>query len=135
MHPIIPGRPRPTPPLPSTAPRAATAPSARRAPSAARLARLAALESEQPRLALAYLSSYRPRVFDAVLDAVEPSARPGTEDTTDQEPFCARCGAPVGIFLAHGPDYRHYRGPLTETSKPKPYKTDHSPLIAWRPAA
>ncbi len=44
------------------------------------------------------------------------------------------CGAPVGIFLAHGTDYRHYRGILTATSKPRPYKTDHAPVISWRPA-
>jgi ribosomal protein S27AE len=102
-----------------------------RDPSGGRLARLTALDPEQPRQALAFLSGYQPGVFDAILDAVEP----GTQNTTDQEPFCARCGAPVGIFLAHGQDYRHYRGVLTATSKPKPYKTDHAPVLAWRPAA
>jgi ribosomal protein S27AE len=129
MQPIIPDHPRDTPPLP------ASGPPGRCAPSGGRLARLAALDPEQRRLALAFLSGYRPRVFDAILDAVEPPARPGTQDAVDQEPFCARCGAPVGIFLAHGKDYRHYRGVLTATSKPKPYKAGHAPVIAWRRAA
>jgi hypothetical protein len=40
----------------------------------------------------------------------------------------------VGIFLAHGPDSRHYRGVVTATSKPKPYKADHVPVVAWRRA-
>jgi hypothetical protein len=42
------------------------------------------------------------------------------------------CGAPVGIFLAHGKDYRHYRGVFSATSRPRPYKADHAPVIAWR---
>jgi ribosomal protein S27AE len=116
-------------PLPASAPRE------RRAPSGGRLGRLAALDPGQPRLALIFLSAYRPRVFDAILDAVESPVRPGPENTTDREPFCVRCGAPVGIFLAHGKDYRHYRGVLTATSKPKPYKAGHVPVIAWRRAA
>jgi hypothetical protein len=41
----------------------------------------------------------------------------------------------VGIFLAHGKEYRHYRDIITATSKPKPYKADHAPVIAWRRAA
>jgi hypothetical protein len=129
MQPIIPDQPRDTPPLPASGERE------RRAPSGGRLARLAALDPEQPRQALIFLSGYRPRVFDVILDAVEPPARPGAENATDREPFCARCGAPVGIFLAHGQDYRHYRGVLTATSKPKPYKADHVPVVAWRRAA
>jgi ribosomal protein S27AE len=128
MQPIITDQPSATR-LPAPAPRG------RRAPSGGRLARLAALDPEQPRLTLVFLFGYRPHVFDVILDAVEPPARPGTETTTDREPFCARCGAPVGIFLAHGQDYRHYRGVLTATSKPKPYKADHTPVIAWRRAA
>jgi hypothetical protein len=129
MRPIIPDQPSGTPPLPASDSRES------RDPSGGRLARLAVLDPEQPRQALIFLSGYRPRVFDAILDAVEPPARPSPEDSTDREPFCARCGAPVGIFLAHGQGYRHYRGVLTATSKPKPYKADHAPVIAWRPAA
>lgn len=60
--------------------------------------RLAALDPEQLPLALAFLSGYYPRVFDAILEAVEPCHGPRTEDETPgREPFCVKCGAPVGI--------------------------------------
>lgn len=126
----IPAHPYGAPPLP------ASDPEERRVQALKRVARLAALDPEQPWMALAFLSGYHPRVFDAILDAVEPCADDGIgDDTQGQEPFCLKCGAPVGIFLAHGKGYRHYRGVLTPTSKPRPYKADHIPVVAWRPAA
>ena len=86
-------------------------------------------------MALTFLSGYHPRVFDAILNAVEPCAETGDGgEAAGQEPFCVLYGAPVGIFLTHGKEYRHYRGVLTATSKPRPYKADHAPVIAWRPA-
>jgi hypothetical protein len=105
------------------------------AESADRLARLKALEPEQLPMALAFLIGYHPRVFDAMLAAVEP-CRPlaAADEPLAQEPYCVKCDAPVGIFLAHGKDYRHYRGVVTATSKPRPYKADHKPVIGWRPA-
>ena len=104
-------------------------------PAPADVASPTVLDPEQLPLALAFLSGYYPRVFDAVLEAVEPSDSPGTEDETPgREPFCVEC-APVGVFLAHGREYRHYRGVLITTSKPRPYKTDHAPQVGWRPAA
>jgi hypothetical protein len=96
-----------------------------------RLARLAVLDPEQLPLALAFLAGYHPQVFDAALSAVEPCA---SKHAPDLEPFCVRCGLPVGIFLAHGKDYRHYQGVVTATSKPRPYKADHAPVVGWRPA-
>jgi hypothetical protein len=97
------------------------------------LARIAALDPEQPPLALAFLAGYYPAVFEAVLEAAEHCDGPGAEDETPgHEPFCVKCGAPVGVFLAHGREYRHYRGILTATSKPRPYKTDHAPVVGWR---
>ena len=109
-------------------------PEERRARRREDLARLAALDPEQLPLALAFLSGYHPKVFDAVMEAVEPCDGP-QDSTPAQEPFCLKCGAPVGIFLAHGKEYRHYRGILGPTSKPKPYKADHVPIIAWRRTA
>jgi hypothetical protein len=103
-----------------------------RAESAARAASLKALDPEQLPMALAFLIGYHPRVFDAILAAVEPCASPG--QTPTQEPFCVKCDAPVAIFLAHGKDYMHYRGAVTATSKPRPYKADHKPVVGWRPA-
>lgn len=113
----------------------ASGPEERRARAREDLARLAALDPEQLSLALAFLSGYHPRVFDAVLEAVEPcDGHRAGEATPEQEPFCLKCGDPVGIFLAHGQEYRHYRGILGATGKPKPYKTDHAPVVAWRRA-
>ena len=130
MRPIIPERPRSAPSLPASSPEECLA------KDRERLARLTALDPEQPHMALVFLTGYHPAVFDAILDAVEPCGQNDTQDDqADQEPFCAACGAPVGIFLAHGKNYRHYRGVLTPTSKPRPYKADHAPVIAWRPAA
>ncbi len=112
-----------------------SAPEERRAQASERLARLAALDPEQLPMALTFLSGYHPRVFDAILNAVEPCAKTGDNGgPAEQKPFCVLCGASVGIFLAHGGDYRHYRGVLTATSKPRPYKADHAPVVAWRPA-
>jgi ribosomal protein S27AE len=113
----------------------ASGPEERRARARQDLARIAALDPEQPPLALAFLAGYYPAVFEAVLEAVGPCDSPEAEETPDQDPFCVKCGALVGVFLAHGREYRHYRGVRTATSKPRPYKTDHSPVVGWRPAA
>jgi hypothetical protein len=96
-----------------------------------RTARLAAVDPGQPVLALHFLIGYQPRAFDAAMDAAEPDGA-GAADTAGEEPYCVRCGAPAGIFAAHGPGYRHYKGVLTATSKPRPYKADHKPVIGWR---
>jgi hypothetical protein len=100
-----------------------------RAESADRMARLKALDPERLPMALTFLSGYHPRVFHAILDAVEPGS---TDETPDQEPFCVKCDNPVGVFPAHGKEYMHYRGVVTATSKPRPYKADHKPVIGWR---
>jgi hypothetical protein len=67
------------------------------------------------------------------MDAVEPGGV-GAADTVEEEPYCLLCRAPVGIFQAHGPDYRHYKAVLTATSKPKRRKATTSPVIGWRAA-
>jgi hypothetical protein len=106
----------------------ASTPEGRCVQATERLARLAALDPEQVPMALTFLSGYHPRVFDAILNAVEPCAESGSrDDTADQEPFCVRCGAPVAIFLSHGKDYRHYRGVLTTASSPSPTKPTTPP--------
>ena len=106
-------------------------PAARKAHKDDRVARLAALDPEQLPLALSFLIGYLPPAFDAALEAVEPEP---IENTPEMEPFCRRCGARVGVFLAHGKDYKHYRGIVTPTSKPRPYRADHAPVVGWRPA-
>jgi hypothetical protein len=107
-------------------------PAERRAQDKDRMARLAVLDPEQLPLALAFLAGYLPFAFDAALEAAEP---PMGEREQELEPFCTKCGVRVGEFLAHGPGYRHYRGVVTATSKPRPYKADHRVALGWRPAA
>ena len=68
-------------------------------------------------MALVFLIGHSPAIFDAILDAVEPRGEDGIQDApADQEPYCVTCATPAGIFLAHGKEYRHYRGALTATS-------------------
>ena len=109
----------------------ASSPKDRATQTADRMMRISTLDPEQFPLALAFLAGYHPRALDAALDAVEPPAR---DEGPDMEPYCRACDAPLGIFRAHGPDYRHYRGVVSATSKPRPYKADHKPVIGWRPA-
>lgn len=96
-----------------------------------RAARLASLDPEQFSLALWFLLGYLPAAVDAALEAVEPC---GGDPEPEMEPYCVSCGAQVGIFRAHGPEYRHFKGVLSEVSKPRPYKADHAPKVGWRPA-
>lgn len=109
----------------------ASSPKERAAQAAERMTRIRSLDPEQLPLALTFLVGYHPLALDAALNAIEPPAR---DDGADMEPYCQACNAPVGVFLAHGPDYRHYRGVVSATSKPRPYKADHKPMIGWRPA-
>ena len=106
-------------------------PAERRAQDKDRMTRLAGLDPEQLPLALAFLAGYLPFAFDAALEATDP---PVEEREPDLEPYCTKCGVHVGEFLAHGPGYRHYRGIVTATSKPRPYKVDHAVALGWRPA-
>ena len=107
-------------------------PEERAAQAAGRMTRINSLDPEQLPLALAFLVGYHPLVLDAALDAVEPPAR---DSDTEMEAYCQICDAPLGVFLAHGPEYRHYRGVVTAVSKPRPYKAGHKAVIGWRPTA
>jgi hypothetical protein len=80
--------------------------------------------------ALAYLAGYSPAAFDTILDALGPSDHAPDEDT-DEVPYCVTCGAPLGIFMADGPYYRHYREGDDDDQR---YSVDHFTIIGWRPA-
>jgi hypothetical protein len=100
-----------------------------------RLSRLAALVSDRMTEALTWLAGDSPMVFDAMLDATEPCADDDTPDPADNpEPFCAVCGADVGIFLRFGLDWRHYRGDGTTVGLIELFDPGHAAVIAWRPA-
>jgi hypothetical protein len=79
------------------------------AAKARRMARLGALDAERLYLSLAFLAGYRPRAFDAALDATEPCAGDEPDPAREPEPFCTVCGANVGIFWMLGGEWRHYR--------------------------
>jgi hypothetical protein len=101
-----------------------------------RLDRLAAIDPERKEMALMFLSSYAPEVFDAVLGATEPFiAGPvtGYSLADDAEPYCTACGASAGVFPALGDGWRHYRGDGS-TAKAQSYHAGHAPVIGWRPA-
>jgi hypothetical protein len=128
-----PGQPAPA----SAATRTASA-DTRVAEAHERLNLLAAIDAECKTLALAFVLGSHPVLFDQALDAATDALFPAASTRPDEasaEPYCLICGAPVGIFLAHGGEYRHFRGILTATSKPRPYKADHKPVVGWRPAA
>jgi hypothetical protein len=100
-----------------------------------RLTRLAALDTDRMATALTWLAGYSPTVFDATLNATEPCADDDTPDPADNpEPFCAVCGADVGIFLRFGLDWRHYRGDGTTAGLIELFDPGHASVIAWRPA-
>src|SRR5262245_49325701 len=76
---------------------------------ARRVERLRALDPERLFTSLEFLAGYRPRVFDAALDATEPGAGGGPDPSREPEPFCTVCGADAGIFWLLGEEWRHYR--------------------------
>ena len=93
------------------------------------MSRLASMNPEDMSYALAYLAEYSPGAFDAILDAIGPTdCLPDSE--ADEEPYCASCGAPLGIFVADGPYYRHYRD--TQDGDRQRYSIDHPAVIGWR---
>jgi hypothetical protein len=53
----------------------------------------------------------------------------------DLDPYCAACGALVGIFRGHGDGWRHYRGEGTVASPVELYDAGHEPAVAWREPA
>lgn len=132
---IFPQPGRVAPVMPATAFPVGPAPALAQPDRIDRIDRLAALTPEDKTAGLVWVALHAPATYDAMLDALEADARDDAAAVSEEpEPYCLLCDAPVGIFLAHGSDYRHYRGVLTATSKPRPYKADHPPVIAWRPA-
>ena len=97
-----------------------------------RLERLRLLDIEQLSMTLAFLAGYRPAVFDAVLDAVEPCEDDGCALGEEPEPYCRSCDAPVGIFLGHGTDWRHFRADDGSDGRALVYEAGHPPVIGWR---
>jgi hypothetical protein len=98
-------------------------------PSDDMLFRLHDLTPDQIEAGLMWLAGYDPEVFSATLDAARTwDSGSGEETQIDWAPYCAICGARIGVFAAQGGDYRHYRG----EANPESYEANHAPVIGWR---
>ena len=96
-----------------------------------RLLRLDSLDRNDMTCALTFLAEFSPAAFDTILDALGPADRT-PDDETDEVPYCATCDAPLGIFMADGPYYRHYQETDDDYQR---YSADHPTVIGWRRAA
>ena len=105
---------------------------AHQADAPARLRRLDTLDPGDMADALTYLAEYSPGALDFILDVIGPADRM-LEGGAEDEPFCKACNAPLGMFAADGPYYRHYRE--TKDGDAQRYSVDHPTDIAWRQSA
>jgi hypothetical protein len=92
--------------------------------------RLARATVEDMESALAFLSMIDPEAFEIALTAATP---PADEIPEDEEPVsvCRECGAPVGIFLAHGLQWQHFRGDAATTGDQEIYDSGHPAEAGW----
>lgn len=102
-----------------------------------RLELLGVMDEDDLRTSLAWLASHDPALFDAALvrdrKMVERlEERLDEQYQNDAEPYCATCGATIGIFQGHGDAWRHYRGEGTAASPVGLFDAGHEPVIAWR---
>jgi hypothetical protein len=99
--------------------------------------RLARATAEQADAALAYLSAIDPLMFEIAMDAADliTGMAPRDEAAGDDEavPVCRRCGAQVGIFPDHGPEWQRFRGDWTTSGAQEIYNPGHHPAeVTWR---
>jgi hypothetical protein len=97
-----------------------------------RISRLAALDPEDTVAGLLWLAMNFPAACDAMLDKTEFDAVDDEDPCQEPEPFCAECGASIGIFLRHGTNWRHYLGDNTVTGQVEMFDPGHDPVVAWR---
>ena len=104
--------------------------------------RLAKASAEEMESALAFLSMIDPEAFEIAFNAVTPRVTKVTKVTgvtedgeapEDEEPIpvCRECGAPVGIFLAHGLAWRHFRGDSATAGTQEIYDPGHPAEATW----
>jgi hypothetical protein len=115
--------------------------------SAERLELLGVMDPDDLRSSLAFIISQHPAVFDASLARdrklverlTDRLGRAGSAED-DLEPYCARCGADIGIFWGHGEGWHHYRTGTDDCSVSgtgiEIYVPDdeHAPAVSWAPA-
>jgi hypothetical protein len=92
--------------------------------------RLAGASAKDMEAALAFLSMIDPEAFEIALTAATPPADQIPEDE-EPLPVCRRCGAPVGIFLAHGLQWQHFHGDSATSGTQKIYHPGHPAEVGW----
>jgi hypothetical protein len=80
--------------------------------------------------ALAFLSMIDPEAFEIAFTAVAPRADQVPEDE-EPIPVCRQCGALVGIFLAHGLQWQHFRGDGTTSGTQEIHDPGHPAQVTW----
>jgi hypothetical protein len=95
--------------------------------------RLARASVEEMESALAFLSMIDPEAFAIAFTAVAPHAHENAAAPEDEEPFpvCHACGALVGIFLAHGLQWQHFRGAAATSGTQEIYDPGHPAEVTW----
>jgi hypothetical protein len=98
--------------------------------------RLARASVEDMVSALAFLSMIDPEAFEIAFTAVATRTDEIPENSMaleDEEPVpvCRECGAPVGIFLAHGLRWQHYRGDGITSGTQQIYDPGHPAEATW----
>jgi hypothetical protein len=96
-----------------------------------RIDRIAALSQEDTAAGLLWLAMNFPAVCDAMLDKAEFDAIDDEYPGDEPDPFCAECGAAIGIFLRYGTDWRHYRGDGAAIGQIELLDPGHEPVVAW----
>jgi hypothetical protein len=92
--------------------------------------RLARATVEDMESALAFLSVIDPEAFGIAFTAAAPRADQVPEDE-EPIPVCRECGALVGIFLAHGLQWQHFRGDGATSGTQEIYDPGHPAEVTW----
>jgi len=98
--------------------------------------RLAAASAADMEAALTFLGMIDPEAFEIALTAVAARAdeTPGDAAAPEDEeplPICRQCGALVGIFLAHGLRWQHFRGAAATSGDQEIYHPGHPAEVTW----
>jgi hypothetical protein len=92
--------------------------------------RLARATTEQMEMALSFLSRIDPEAFEIAFNAATQADGDLHEDE-EAIPLCRQCGAPVGIFLSRGLQWRHFSGDGITSGAQQIYDPGHPAEVAW----
>lgn len=108
---------------------------------AERLELLGVMDPDDMRTSLACLAAHAPRMFDFALvrdremvERLQERLDGDRDGEDDLIPYCAECGATIGVFIGHGSGYHHFRGSGAVESPNELYDPGHGPVVTWRVA-